>query len=247
MAHTSTLSRLTSEESTTEQPYRNLVGSLMYIMTSTRPDLAVPVSQLGQYMARPGPAHWNAAKRVVRYLKGTDDLGLCFSKDASINPSNVIVAYSDADWGTDTDDRKSYTGYAVFLGNSLVSWKCKKQTAVALSTAEAEYMAVSMTALEVIWLRNVLSDLGLPQQGPSVIYCDNRSCIHMANNDSTGPRTKHIAIKYHFIKDQIAAGNIVLQYVPSIDNIADFLTKPLVGERFVRMREELLLRRTTGV
>jgi len=234
------------DDDQTNMPYRSLVGSLMYLMTSTRPDLAVATSLLGQFMANPGPSHWNAAKRVIRYLKGTPDLSLAIQPCSNLDPSNMVTAYSDSDWGKDPSDRKSYSGYVVFVGNSLVSWKCKKQSAVALSTAEAEYMALTLAATEVIWIRNLLSEIGFTQQQPSKVFCDNQSAIHMAINDVIGPKSKHIAIKFHFIKQAIANNDIILEYIPSAQNIADFMTKPLDNQKFFGFRDSLNLQRTPG-
>jgi hypothetical protein len=230
----------------TDQPFRPLNGSLMYIMVCTRPDLTVPISLLGQFMANPGSQHWNVAKRVVRYLKGTIDLSLAFQPCPDFQPSNMISAYSDSDWGKDPTDRKSFSGYVLFVGSALISWKCRKQSAVALSTAEAEYMALSLIATEVIWMRSLLSEIGFTQQGPSTIYCDNKAAIHMAINDVIGPKSKHISIKFHFIKQAIANQEIFLQYVPTADNLADFMTKPLVGQKFIKFRDALNLQRAPG-
>eukprot|EP00638_Chattonella_subsalsa_P014438 CAMPEP_0117850254 /NCGR_PEP_ID=MMETSP0949-20121206/21578_1 /TAXON_ID=44440 /ORGANISM="Chattonella subsalsa, Strain CCMP2191" /LENGTH=1052 /DNA_ID=CAMNT_0005697613 /DNA_START=193 /DNA_END=3352 /DNA_ORIENTATION=- len=185
-------------------------------------------------------------KRVIRYLKGTPDLSLAIQPCSNLDPSNMVTAYSDSDWGKDPSDRKSYSGYVVFVGNSLVSWKCKKQSAVALSTAEAEYMALTLAATEVIWIRNLLSEIGFTQQQPSKVFCDNQSAIHMAINDVIGPKSKHIAIKFHFIKQAIANNDIILEYIPSAQNIADFMTKPLDNQKFFGFRDSLNLQRTPG-
>ena len=247
MASKTQLLKLQDGESITQEPYRSLIGSLMYMMTCTRPDLAVPVSQLAQFMAQPSPTHWQAAKRVVRHLKGTADLGLTFPSTQHPDFSNLISAYCDSDWARDPNDRKSFTGYVIFLEGSLISWKCKKQASVALSTAEAEYMALAMTATEVIWLRQLLSDIGFPQTTPSTIFCDNQSTIHLASTEVVSPKSKHIAIRYHFIKEQVSSGTIALKYIPTGDNLADFMTKPLEGSRFLNFRDGLNLTKTTGI
>jgi hypothetical protein len=223
----------------TSQPYRSLLGSLMYMMTSTRPDLTVSVSLLSQFMSNPSSQHWESGKKVIRYLKGTSNLALCFKPLKDIDTSDVITAFSDSDWAKDPSDRKSYSGYAVYIGDCLISWKCKKQTAVALSTAEAEYMALALVTTEVVWLRNLLEEIGLPQSKPTTIFCDNKSAIHMATNDVIGPKTKHISIKHHFLRDMIANDFITLQYIPSAENVADFMTKPLLGQRFLKFRNQL--------
>ena len=232
---------LDDSSSQTTQPYRSLIGSLMYMMTSTRPDLTVSVSMLGQFMANPGSKHWEAGKKVVRYLKGTSGLALCFDCTG-----DMITAFSDSDWAKDPSDRKSYSGYAVFVGKCLIAWKCKKQTSVALSTAEAEYMALALVVTEVIWLRNLLSDIGFPQNKPTTVFCDNNSAIHMANNDVIGPKTKHISIRHHFLRDMISDDSIVLEYVPTADNLADFMTKPLTGQKFHQFKKKLNLVNING-
>ena len=236
-----------SAQQLTNQPFRSLIGCIMYIMVCTRPDMTVPVSLLGQFTANPGSQHWAAAKRVVRYLKGTTDLSLAFQPSSDFQPSNMITAYSDSDWGKDPTDRKSFSGYVLFVGSALISWKCRKQTAVALSTAEAEYMALALIATEVIWMRNLLSEIGFTQQGPSIIHCYNRAAIHMATNDVIGPKSKHISIKFHFIKQAIANEEILLKCVPTNDNLADFMTKPLTGQKFLKFRDALNLQRTPGL
>ena len=231
----------------TSQPYRSLIGSLMYLMTSTRPDLAVPISKLAQFLALPSSTHWLAAKKVCRYLKGTADLGLSFKKDQGLNAGNLITAYSDSDWASDPSDRKSYSGFVIFLGSAVVSWKCKKQNAVALSSAEAEYMALALAVMEVVWLRQLLSNIGFPQTEPTTMFCDNLSAMHIGNTDVTSPKTKHISIKHHYIRTQIAAGVVTLEYVPTEHNIADVMTKPLEGKKFLGFRDLLQLRRTIGI
>ena len=241
------LAKLTVDEACTTEPYRSLVGSLMYLMTSTRLDLAVAVSTLGQFMANPGPTHWSAAKRVGRYLKGTADFGLESRFTPDLDFSNLISAYCDADWATDPIDRKSFSGYVIFVGSCVISWKCKKQTAIAMSTAEAEYMALALVAMEVIWMRKLLADIGFEQTIPSTIYCDNKSAIHIATNEVISSKTKHIDIKYHFIRNHIQNGDIKLEYIPSAQNLADFFTKPLENTKFKEFRRQLNLTRTTGI
>jgi len=207
-------------------PYKAAVGSLMYAMVGTRPDLAFPVSMVSQFMSRAGPSHWMAVKRIMRYLKGTLDLKLCLGgKDVSLR------GYCDADWGGDANERRSTTGYVFFVGVGAISWNCKRQPTIALSTTEAEYMATSQCTKEAIWLRKLMADVGLVQVGATTIMCDNQGCIALAKNPTHHSRTKHIDIQHHFIREKLESGEIGLKYCPTQDMVADVLTKALAKER----------------
>jgi hypothetical protein len=215
-------------------PYRNAVGSLIYLVTGTRPDLAVATSTVAKFCENPGPAHWTAVKRILRYLKGTSDWGLLF------NPKNdTLVGYSDADWAGDPDSRRSTTGYLFTIGGVPVSWKSKKQATVALSTAEAEYMALATAAQEVSWLRKFLVNFGLDQNEATVIFEDNQGCIALAKNPVSHERTKHIDIRYHFIRELIEAKMIDLQYLPTEEMLADLLTKGMARDRHLELCRKL--------
>jgi len=240
------LLRLQEGQAPTSAPFRSNIGSMMYLM-NTRPDLSVSMSKLGQFLAQPSPDHYLAAKKVIRYLKGTADYGLKFAAQESIDMENCIVAFSDSDWATDLNDRKSFSGFAVYVGCCLISWKCRKQPTVALSTAEAEYLALTLAASEVLWLRDLLAELGYLQKSASTIFCDNLGTIHIANNDVVTPKVKHIAMRHHFLKENIAAGKIKIEYIPTADNIADFMTKPLEGKQFAKFRKQLMLERVIGL
>ena len=172
-------------------------------------------------------------KRIMRYLKGTVKLGLLYSKDGS----RKCIGYSDADWAGDIDDRKSTSGYLFQVSGAAVSWRSKKQSCVALSTAEAKYMALSSAAQEAAWMRQLTTDLRSSANGTTTIFEHNQSAISMANNPQFHGRAKHIAIKHHFIREQVADGNIELKYCPTEDMIADMLTKGLQRERFVKLRQ----------
>jgi hypothetical protein len=170
-------------------PYKTAVGSLMYAMVGTRPDLAFLVSMVSQFMSRAGPSHWMAVKRIMRYLKGILDLKLCLGgKDVSLR------GYYDAHWGGDANERRSTTGYVFFVGVGAISWNCMRQPIIALSTTEAEYMATSQCTKEAIWLRKLMADVGLVQVGATTIMCDNQGCIALAKNPTHHSRTKHIDI-----------------------------------------------------
>jgi hypothetical protein len=170
-------------------PYKAVVGSLMYAMVGTRPDLAFLVSMVSQFMSRAGPSHWMAVKRIMRHLKGTLDLKLCIGgKDVSLR------GYCDADWGGDANEQRSTTGYVFFVGVGTISWNYKRQPTIALSTTEAEYMATCQCTKEAIWLRKLMADVGLVQDGAINIMCDNQGCIALAKNPTHHSRTKHIDI-----------------------------------------------------
>jgi hypothetical protein len=208
--------------------YQRIVGSLMYLMTGTRPDLAFSVSILSQFNARPSQAHYNAAIRVLRYLRGTHDYGLTY-RSTQYSPNNdkvILYGYSDADWANDVTSRRSVTGYVFYCCGGVISWSAKRQPTTALSSTEAEYMALTQATKEAIWLRRLLLELGFPQQ-ITTIFEDNQSTIALAKNPVHHQRTKHIDVRHHFVREQVEIGSIQLEYIPTTDMIADALTKAL--------------------
>jgi hypothetical protein len=218
-------------------PYRSAVGSLIYLVTGTRPDIAVATSNVAKYCENPGPQHWQAVKRIFRYLKGTSDLGLLF------NPKDdTLIGYSDADWAGDIDSRRSTTGYLFTIGGVPVSWKSKKQATVALSTAEAEYMALSAATQEVSWLRKFLANFGFSLSDATVIFEDNQGCIALAKNPIAHERTKHIDIRYHFVREQIEAKTIDVRYISTEDMLADLLTKGMTKDRHLKLCNAISLK-----
>ena len=212
--------------------YQSAVGSLLYLSIGTRPDITYAVSNLARYCARPTKEHWLAIKRIIRYLIGTLDCGLFYCKDGS----KKCIGFSDADWGGDINDRKSTSGYLFQISGAAVSWRSKKQTCVALSTAEAEYMALASAAQEAIWLRQLTADLNSRQPGATIIFEDNQSAISMAKNPQFHGRTKHIGIKYHFIREQVNSGTVELRYCCTGEMVADMLTKGIYRNQFVKLR-----------
>lgn len=215
-----------------QKTYQAMVGSLLYLSTRTRPDLAYAVGSVARYCAKPTKEHWMGVKRILRYLKGTVDFGLLYSREASPD----CVGYCDADWAGDVGDRKSTSGYVFLQGGAAITWKSSKQSCVALSTAEAEYVALSAAAQEAIWLQQLTSDLLNKNIRETTIHEDNQSAMCMAKNQQSHRRTKHIEIKYHFIRDLVEAGRIKLTYCPSEDMIADMLTKGLPIAQFEKLR-----------
>eukprot|EP00873_Tetraselmis_striata_P044094 jgi/Tetstr1/464358/TSEL_009152.t1 len=207
-----------------EMPYQALVGSLLYAMVATRPDIAEAVSKLCRVMAKPKERHWQAAKRVLRYLKGTKTLGLTFSGG---KPDGLLHGYCDADWAGDVVSRRSTTGFVFMLCGAAVSWKSQLQATVALSTAEAEYMALCAAVCEALFLRELLRELCCAQSEATVIFEDNQSCIALTRNPMTHGRSKHIAIKYHFTREKVLSGEVAIEYCPTAQMVADALTKAL--------------------
>ncbi|KAK6160670.1 hypothetical protein DH2020_004051 [Rehmannia glutinosa] len=207
--------------------YRTIVGSLVYL-TITRPDIAYAVHIVSQFVTSPTTVHWAAVLRILRYLRGTIFQSLLFSSTSSLE----LRAFSDADWASDPVDRKSTTGFCVFLGDSLISWKSKKQTVVSRSSTEAEYRAMASTTTEIVWLRWLLADMGVFLRHPTPMYCDNRSAIQIAHNSVFHERTKHIEIDCHLTRHHLQHGTITLPFVTSSSQIADFFTKAHPLSRF---------------
>uniref|UniRef100_A0A2N9HNI8 Uncharacterized protein n=1 Tax=Fagus sylvatica TaxID=28930 RepID=A0A2N9HNI8_FAGSY len=216
--------------------YRQLVGSLVYL-TVTRPDISYAIHIVSQFMAAPRSLHYTAVLRILRYLKGTLFHGLHFSSQ----PSLTLQAYSDADWAGDPTDRRSTTGYCFLLGDSLISWRSKKQSVVARSSTEAEYRALADTTTELLWLRWLLQDLGIDCSTAVPIHCDNRSAIQIAHNDVFHERTKHIEIDCHFVRHHLLQGTLQLRSVSSQDQLADIFTKPMPPGRFRDLISKLKL------
>ena len=215
--------------------YQSIVGSLLYAAITTRPDIAQAVGVVSKFCANPTQSHLTAAKRILRYLKGTVNLGLSYKRCADGN----LIGYSDADWAGDVDERHSTSGNVFLLAKGAVSWLSKKQATVALSTAEAEYVALSAATQEAIWLRRLLADVGEPLEDPIVINEDNQGAIAIAKNPVGHARTKHIDMRYHFVREGVQNGAIILKYVASGDMIADILTKPLPKHPFEKFVIEL--------
>ncbi|POM78168.1 Integrase catalytic core protein [Phytophthora palmivora] len=206
------------------KPYRSLVGSLMYLACGIRPDIAVAVAKLSRYLDNPGQRHWDAGIKVVRYLLKTK--GVAITYDGCVGAE--LTAYSDADWTGNRDDRRSVSGVMLMICGAPVVWRSTFQKTVALSSTEAEYMAHSNCIKEVVWMRRLLEDIGAEQHGPTVIYEDNQGAKALAKNVGYQARTKHIDIRYHFIREKVASGEIKLTYEESKNQLADFLTKGLL-------------------
>ncbi|GJX59855.1 putative ribonuclease H-like domain-containing protein [Tanacetum coccineum] len=206
--------------------YRSMIGSLMYLTTS-RPDFMFVVCTCAIHQVTPKECHLHAIKRIFRYLKGHPKLGLLYPKESSFD----LVAYSDSDYGGASQDRKSTTGGCQFLGRRLISWQCKKQTIVATSTTEAEYVAAASGCGQVLWIQNQLLDYGYNFMNTK-IYIDNNSAICIVKNPVFHSRTKHIEIRHHFIRDCFEKKLIYVDHIHTDDNVADLLTKAFDVGRF---------------
>jgi len=215
-------------------PYRSAVGSLMYLMVATRPDLAAAVGTVSRFLEKPGPKHWQAVKRIFRYLRATSDMVLQLGARDAARGEVILQGYCDADWAGDDDTRRSTTGYVFGIGTGVISWNSKRQPTVALSTTEAEYMSASAAAREAVWLRALLEEVGFPQQQATTVYCDNSGAIALARNPVQHQRSKHIDIRHHFIRSVSEAGEVELVYVPTHEQVADVLTKPLTGDKHTK-------------
>lgn len=208
-------------------PYQEAVGSLLYLTQSTRPDIAFAVNDVSRFNNGHSEAHWKAVKRIFRYLNGTTELKLRFTKAKS----NEIRAYSDADWASEIDKRRSCSGYLINMSNASICWNSKRQPIVALSSTEAEYIALSSAVCEVIWLKQLADEINGDIAKNITICCDNQSTIKLAESDAFRPRTKHIDIRYHFLRDKIEQKILNIQFIPTERMAADSLTKAVTIEK----------------
>ena len=217
-------------------PYRESIGSLMYASLGTRPDITYAVSRLSKFLDKPGMAHWDASRRVFRYLKGTLDLWLTYGER-----EENLTGWVDAD-GSQEEDRRAITGYAFLIDGGAVSWTSKQQELIVLSTTEGEYVAATHAAKEALWLRSLISEVFGGTLEATTLFSDNQSAIALSKDHQYHARTKHIDIRYHFIRWVIENGSIRLIYCPTEDMVADTLTKPLPSTKAKHFASELGLR-----
>ena len=213
-------------KSVDQSQYQSMIGSLLYLAVGTRPDIAFAVGAVSKFNSCPTESHLTAVKRIFRYLKGSSQMGIKYSG------SNVLVGYADASWGSDHDDRHSTSGVVFFSANGPISWLSKRQSTVALSTAESEYVALFSSVKEAVWLKQLFEDLGESQSNPIYINCDNMSALAIANNSKSNKNVKHMEIKYHYVRETIESKVVATKYCPTEVMVADILTKPLARARF---------------
>lgn len=216
-------------------PYREAVGSLMFLSIVSRPDIAYAVNVVSRFLNNHGDDHWRAVKRIFAFLVGTKDIGIMYQSGGS-KPD--LIGYSDADYASDLETRRSTTGYIFSLANGPVTWASQRQKLVVLSTTEAEYVAASTAAKEIIWLRKLMNGIGRCSQA-TILYVDNQSTIRLAKNREFHKRTKHIDIRYYHLRETSEANIIHVEYIPSENQQADILTKALPKERFLNHCENI--------
>jgi len=227
--------RKTDESPKTDhKTYKSMIGGLLYL-TQTRPDIMHAVCLVARFHVDPRESHVMAVNRILRYLKGTVDHGLWYPKDNDF----TLSAYTYVDWVGDVDDRKSTSGGALFFGNRLVSWLRKKQDSISLSTAKVEYIVATCCCTQVLWMKQTLKDIRVVYKDLVAIFCDNRSAINISKNIVMHLRTKHISIRYHFLREMLTKNEVKLEYVSRKDQIADIFTKPLPKDTFEYLREKL--------
>jgi hypothetical protein len=223
------------KEQMLSKPYRSILGSVMWGQLATRPDLSFSVSLLSRFQANPGIDHWNALMHVIGYVKNTIDFGLTYSRENVLSP----IAFVDADYGGCRDTRRSTSGYIFLMAGGAVTWSSKRQATVALSTVEAEYVAMSRCAQQMAWMQTWLDEVVVEYEKPGIIKGDSRGAIALSKNTKDHGKVKHIDIRHHYLRDLVKAGTILFEQVPSIDNLADLFTKPLSRDHHHRLLSRL--------
>ncbi|KAD4584677.1 hypothetical protein E3N88_22278 [Mikania micrantha] len=221
-----------AEQEVDDSEYKCLVGSLMYL-TVTRPDLMFAVGFIARFMTKPKEFHMQLAKRILRYVKGTFNFGITYSKSST----GKLQVFTDSDYAQDIEDRRCTSGYVFLLSDAAISWSSRKQDIVALSSTEAEYVAAANCACHCVWLKGLLGELTGKKLGIVEINCDNNSTINLSMNPVMHRRTKHIDVRYHFLRELVNKDEVKLLFCPSIEQIADAMTKPIKLETFEKFRD----------
>jgi histone deacetylase 1/2 len=216
--------------------YRSVVGALQYL-TLTRPDLCFAVNKVCQFLHALTTAHWSAVKRILRYVQGTVNLGLRIGNSRTM----IVSAFSDADWAGCVDDRRSTGGFAVFLGENLISWSARKQATVSRSSTEAEYKSLANATAEIIWVQKLLGELGITHPPTARLWCDNLGAKYLSANPVFHARTKHIEIDFHFVRERVAQRLLEIRFISTNDQVADGFTKALPRVKLREFRNNLNL------
>ncbi|KAM3410301.1 hypothetical protein ACQJBY_002482 [Aegilops geniculata] len=216
--------------------FRSVVGSLRYLC-NTRPDITYAVGIVSRYLEAPAETHWNAVKQILRYVSGTLEYGCCYKRGGISAPE--VIGYSDSDHAGNVDDRRSTTGVVFFLDSSAITWISQKQKVVAISSCEAEYMAAASAACQGVWLCRLLGELTGDAPTTAKLRVDNKSAIELSKNPVHHERSKHIDIRYHFIRECIEDGKVDVDHVGTDGQLADVLTKALGRIKFVELRQKL--------
>ncbi|KAE9057038.1 hypothetical protein PF007_g31784 [Phytophthora fragariae] len=217
--------------------YQSIVGSLQYLVSCSRPDIANAVRTLGKFLTCYTKEHFVLAKWVLRYLQGTREFGLVWYKPDS--PAMQLVAYADADLGNEKHDRRSITGYVLQLNGCTFAYKSRKQSIVADDTCSAEFVAASECSNLIMWTHNLFAELKIERTKKTVLFEDNHAAIHVIEEVSSGYKVRSVDLKFHKIKDFVERGVFAIEYCPSEDNVADIFTKPLGPQQFTKLRERL--------
>lgn len=204
----------------------------MYL-TATRPDLMFVVSLISRFMANPTELHFGTAKRIMRYVKGTLEFGIWYQREGK----SELLGYTDSDYAGDVDDSRSTSGYVFLMSGGAVAWSSRKQPIVTLSTTEAEYVAAATCACQAIWMKRILKEIGHEQDEEMVLFCDNTSTIKLSKNAVMHGKSKHIRVRYHFLRELANEGVVKLVYCSTEEQLADIMTKPLKMASFQRIRE----------
>ena len=223
--------------------YRSLVGALNYIASSSRPDISYCVSFLASSLINPQVSHWRAARRCLQYLLGTAELGLSYGRNCTTDmtdPVQLGPSYCDASWAGDVRGRRSQLAYIMQVNGGTVSWSSKKQSTVARSSCESEYVAMSLASCEILWLRALLTEIGFAQSSGTVLYCDNQPAIDLAHDTGINDRTKHIDIAHHFMRQHIEEGRLAVMHMPTDRQLADMLTKSLGSHKHIYNRDRIM-------
>src|SRR5665647_73390 len=246
-------------------PYRRAIGLLMYLSNTSRPDITHAVNLVSRFVERPNLSHVRAVKQILRYLRGTRQHGLLFAWNARDDPTSPLelVGYADANWAGCLETRRSTTGTVITLGGSIVDWASKRQKTAALSSCEAEYMSVASTLQSIKWLQSILGEIGFTEVDSShshsrthakrtssslvtrtpTLFNDNQSTIAMSTNDVYHQRTKHIDLRYHFVREAVADKKVRLEWCTTREQLADVLTKALPPSLYTRIRDVLVFTR----